>query len=75
MFHKPSLENDAARIQILCLFYAGDADEVAYQYGKESVHKLPNARFFSLAGLNHVGASDASELVVPQVLSFIAGLL
>jgi pimeloyl-ACP methyl ester carboxylesterase len=73
-FRKPSLEKDTSQIQIACLFYAGDADEGAYQYGKEAVHKLLNARFFSLPGLSHVGASDATELIVPQVLSFMADL-
>ena len=71
---RPSLEEDAAQIQVPCLFYAGDADEYAHQYVREAVHKLPNARFFSLLGYNHLEASDAAELLVPQVLSFIADL-
>ena len=73
-FRKPSLEKDTSQMPIPCLFYAGDADEGAHQYGKEVVRKLANARFFSLPGLNHVGASDATELIIPQVLSFMADL-
>lgn len=71
---RPSLEEDAAQIQVPCLFYAGDADEYAHQYVREAVHKLANARFFSLPGYNHLGASDAADLLVPEVLSFIAEL-
>lgn len=71
-FRKPSLEKETSHMPIACLFYAGDADEGAHQYGKDAVHTLPNARFFSLPGLNHVGASAATELIVPHVLSFMA---
>jgi hypothetical protein len=38
------------------------------------VKQLPKACFTSLPGLNHVGASDATELIVPIVLSFLADL-
>lgn len=67
----PSLAEDASRIQVPCLFYAGDGDTYAHPYGKETAESLPNARFLSLPGLNHHEASDAAELLVPQVLAFV----
>ena len=70
----PSLEEDASRIHVPCLFYAGDADEDAHPYGKEAAQRLPNARFLSLPGLNHADPIDAAELIVPKVLSFLANL-
>jgi pimeloyl-ACP methyl ester carboxylesterase len=74
-FRKPSLEKDMSHMQLPCLFYAGDADESAYEYGKnEVVRQIPDARFFSLPGLNHVGASAATELIIPQVFSFLTDL-
>lgn len=73
-FHRPSLEKETSQMQIPALFYAGETDEDTHEYGKSAAEKLPNARFFSLPGLGHVGASDALELVIPQVLSFLAAL-
>lgn len=73
-YQEPSLENDVLKIELPCLFYAGDADEGPHRFGQEMAPQMLNARFFSLPGLNHVGASDATEQIVPQVLSFLAGL-
>ncbi len=73
-YQKPGLENDVLQIALPCLFYAGDADEGSHKYGKDMAQQMPNASFYSLPGLNHVGASDATEQIMPQVLSFLAGL-
>jgi len=70
----PSLESDVLQIKLPCLFYAGDRDRSAHEYGKEVVQRLPHARFYSLAGLNHSDAADAMEEIMPQVLAFLAGL-
>ena len=71
-FRRLNLEKDTSQMQIPCLFYAGEADEGAHQYGKEAAKKFQKARFFSLLGLNYVGASDATGHIVPQVISFLA---
>lgn len=71
-YEQPNQENDVLQIELPCLFYAGDADEDAYKFGKEMAPQMPNGRFYSLPGLDHVGASDATEQIVPQVLSFLA---
>lgn len=71
-YQQPSLENEVLEIELPCLFYAGDADEDAHKFGKEMASQMTNARFYSLPGLDHVGASDATEQIVPHVLSFLA---
>lgn len=73
-FHRPSLEQETSQMEIPCLFYAGELDEGPYKYGKEVVPTLPNARFHAVPGLDHVSACDDAELIMPQVLSFLADL-
>jgi len=73
-FHRPSLVQDSAQIGIPCLVYAGEADEDACDFGKRMAEQLQQALFFSLPGLGHVGASSATDLVVPQVQSFLSEL-
>jgi len=73
-YQRPGLEDDVLRLELPCLFYAGESDEGAHEYGQEAVLTMPNAQFHSLPGLNHVGAGSATELVLPQVLSFLADL-
>ena len=68
----PSLENDVLQIKLPCLLYAGDRDVSAHTYLKEVAQQLPNARFYSLAGLNHSDAADAMEEIIPEVLAFLA---
>lgn len=68
---KPGLEAEAAQIQVRCLFYAGDADEEPHRYGQQAARTLPGSRFLSLPGRNHLTASDAAELLVPEVLAFL----
>ena len=68
----PSLENDVLQIKLPCLLYAGDRDVNAHTYLKEVAQQLPNARFHSLAGLNHSDSADAMEEIMPQVLAFLA---
>lgn len=69
---RPGLEDHLEQMDIPCLVYAGDADEGPHAYGQEAVRHLPNARFYSLAGLDHVGAGSAPERILPQVLAFLA---
>ncbi len=73
-FRTPGLENDLSQMKMPCLVYAGDADKNAHEYGQKAVRQMPDARFHSLPGLNHVSASSATDLILPQVLSFLAGL-
>ena len=73
-YRVPSLENDVLQIKLPCLLYAGERDVSAHTYLKEVAQQLPHARFYSLAGLNHLDAADAMEEIVPQVLAFLSDL-
>ena len=70
-YQQPNQENDVLKIELACLFYAGDADEEAHNFGKETASKMTNVRYFFLPGLNHVGSGSATEQVAPQVTSFL----
>lgn len=71
-FHRPRLLEAAGQIKIPCLLYAGEADEEAVSFGQRLAEQLSIAQFFSLPGLGHVGASDATDLTVPAVLTFLS---
>jgi pimeloyl-ACP methyl ester carboxylesterase len=67
----PDQADDVLHIELPCLIYAGDDDDAAYKFGKEMAPQMPNGRFCSLPGLDHIGASDATEQIMPHVLSFL----
>lgn len=71
-FHRPSLLEAASQIEIPCLLYAGEADEEANNFGQCVAEQSLSAHFFSLPGLGHVSASDATDLIIPAVLSFLS---
>jgi pimeloyl-ACP methyl ester carboxylesterase len=68
---RPSFADVLSQMKMPCLLYAGDGDEGPFKNGSKAAQKIPNAHFFSLPGLNHVGASGAVELVLPDVRSFL----
>ncbi len=72
--HNPSFEDDLTQMITPSLIYTGETDEPPYTYGQQAAGEMPNASFYGLAGLNHVGASSATELIMPQVLSFLTSL-
>jgi pimeloyl-ACP methyl ester carboxylesterase len=53
------------------LLYAGEADPLR-PLVERCASELPNARFFSLPGLNHIQGAVRSDLVLPQVVEFLA---
>jgi pimeloyl-ACP methyl ester carboxylesterase len=57
-----------------CLLYAGEQDRNAHQNGPAAARQMPDARFVSLPGLNHVGAAAAVDLIMPHVLAFLASV-
>lgn len=71
-YQRPDLVGDLQQIELPCLFYAGDADKGVHEFGLKAAQQMPNAQFHSLPGLNHLAASSATELIMPQVLSFLA---
>jgi len=70
--HRPSFGDALSQFAMPCLLYAGEDDEGPFESGPSAAQRIPNARFFSLPGMNHVGASAAVELVLPEVRSFLS---
>jgi pimeloyl-ACP methyl ester carboxylesterase len=70
--HRPSFGGALSKFAMPCLLYAGEDDEGPFENGPNAAQRIPNARFFSLPGMNHVGASAAVELVLPEVRSFLS---
>ena len=68
---RPSLEEVLPTMTMPCLLYSGDADSV-YTAIRQCSTQLPNATFVSLAGLNHTEAFASSDVVLPQVMEFLA---
>jgi pimeloyl-ACP methyl ester carboxylesterase len=56
-----------------CLMYAGSADSI-FPLVEETVAEMPNATFFNLPGLKHSETNVRSDLVLPHVIEFLAGL-
>jgi hypothetical protein len=58
-------------VRMPCLLYAGEMDE-AYPLAKKFAMQIANATFFTLPGLNHMGAIMRSDEVLPHVKRFLA---
>ena len=71
---RPGFGNIITHIHLPCLLYAGEQDDGCYESSLLAAEKMSTARFFSLPGLNHIGASSAVELIIPQVVSFLTSL-
>lgn len=69
---RPAFVNCLPQITLPCLFYAGDGDDGPYTGGHKAAALMPNASFLPMPGFNHVGASAAAALVLPEVLSFLS---
>lgn len=54
-----------------CLFYAGSADPLHKEVAR-SADFLPRARFFEVPGCNHMTALLRADLIVPELLAFLA---
>jgi pimeloyl-ACP methyl ester carboxylesterase len=70
---KPLSNHELARISIPCLLFCGDLDPL-HAGVKESVKHMPQARFVSLPGLDHMTAAVRGDLVLPLVKEFLAGV-
>ena len=67
------VEQIAKGLQGPALLFTGEADE-RNMLTKEFSGNLPNAKFFSLPGLNHDQAFLQKELVLPHVKEFLSGV-
>jgi pimeloyl-ACP methyl ester carboxylesterase len=72
----PSLtDQDLSSITLPCLVFCGDRDQGEFhQAAKECVNHIPNARFVSLPGCDHGTAITRSDLILPHIKEFLAGV-
>jgi pimeloyl-ACP methyl ester carboxylesterase len=70
---KPLSDRDLAGISLPCLVFCGDLDPL-HAGAKESVKHMPQARFVSLPGLDHMTAAARIDLVLPHVKEFLDGV-
>jgi pimeloyl-ACP methyl ester carboxylesterase len=72
---RPSREADLPTINVPTLIYCGDKDHRLHDSARQAADAMPNATFVSLDGLNHLDGFLESELVLPHVKAFLAGVL
>ena len=70
LFISPGLDDELSTITVPTLIYCGANDNPTPK--SQAAQKMPNATFVSLEGLDHAGAINRSELVLPHVLAFLA---
>jgi pimeloyl-ACP methyl ester carboxylesterase len=70
---KPLSNRELAGISLPCLLFCGDLDPL-HAGVKESVKHMPQAEFVSLPGLDHMTAAARSDLVLPHIKGFLAGV-
>ena len=71
LVERPGLEASLGTIELPTLIYCGDQD-TPYEGARQAAEAIPNSTFVSLAGLNHIDAYLASELVLRHVRAFLA---
>jgi pimeloyl-ACP methyl ester carboxylesterase len=62
-------DDDLAKITVPCLLYCGDADPF-HPGAKEAADHIPQGRFLSLPGLNHISAMTRKDVVLPYLMEF-----
>jgi pimeloyl-ACP methyl ester carboxylesterase len=68
---RPSIAESLASMRMPCLLFAGEREPRLSQM-QACVQQLPQASFFVVPGCDHLGAWARSELVLPQVSTFLA---
>jgi pimeloyl-ACP methyl ester carboxylesterase len=68
---RESLEDVLTAMNMPCLLYAGEMDEV-YPIAKKCAQQIANAKFASLPGLGHGGAISRSDEILPHIKMFLA---
>jgi pimeloyl-ACP methyl ester carboxylesterase len=69
----PGFKTYLANFRAPCLLFAGEADPRLGALRKCAKH-IRSATLFFLPGLDHSGAFDRSDLVVPHIKEFLAGV-
>jgi pimeloyl-ACP methyl ester carboxylesterase len=70
---RSSLADALPNISMPSMIFVGEADP-RFPLVKRCSEQLPNTAFFSLPGCDHVSACARSELVLPHIRGFLAGL-
>jgi pimeloyl-ACP methyl ester carboxylesterase len=66
----PGYEDILPTIAVPCLVLSGDTDPI-YPTAKAHAAKIPNAKFVTVPGHNHVGTLFRSDLIVPHIAQFL----
>lgn len=66
----PDADDLIPKMRLPCLLYSGELDE-DYPVIKKTASVMPDAKFFSLSGLNHMLCYQHAELVLPHVKKFL----
>jgi len=69
----PGYEDVLPTIDVPCLLLAGDTDPI-YPTAKAHAAKIPNAKFVTISGQNHVGTFFRSDLMVSHIKQFLRGI-
>jgi pimeloyl-ACP methyl ester carboxylesterase len=71
---RPGLtDKDLSCIHVPCLVYCGELDAY-YPGARDGASNMPQAKFLSLPDLDHILALLRSDLVLPHVKEFLAGV-
>jgi pimeloyl-ACP methyl ester carboxylesterase len=63
-----AISEDLRAWRVRCLIYIGAGDVDFYDQARRAAHEIPNAEFFSLEELDHLGAHLRNEAVLTAVL-------
>lgn len=69
----PDADDLLPKMKLPCLLFSGEEDE-DFPVIKKTAAIMPNAQFFSLPGLSHSLCYQHSELVLPHLKKFLAGV-
>ena len=69
------LTNDAKSIKHPALFYVGENEEFWKEFVINGASDYPNVTFKIVPELDHVGAAEKSDLVMPIVQDFLSAAI
>jgi pimeloyl-ACP methyl ester carboxylesterase len=70
----PSFAEALAHLSLPVLIYAGDHDQPIHDEAARAAQGKAHVTFVSLTGLNHGEVSRRSDVVLPHVRAFLAGI-
>jgi pimeloyl-ACP methyl ester carboxylesterase len=67
----PDITQEVSAVTLPTMIYCGTEDEGNYEAARRASEAMPNARFVSIDGLDHLQAFFRSDLVLPHVRAFL----